>query len=86
MKFPKHLNLSITHNPHKNYYQTVLQYLEDDDISKKSITKEDLCICIETDELWELQWYPSSPISFFKILSYSLQRCLELAQESRYDY
>ncbi len=86
MKLPKHHTLSIEHNPHKSGYETVQKYIENWDHLKDSISKEDLAICIEKDELWHFQWYPNTPISFNVVLSYSFERCLELSAEELYDY
>lgn len=80
-EFPSHLTLTIEHNNHKNTYSSIQQYLNDNDILKECILFEDLEICIRLDELWELRWYPSTPIGFHHIISYSLERCLELAKE-----
>ncbi len=81
MQFPKNLSMSIDHNNHKNFYQNIETYFSNYDFFKDCISQEDLKICIEKDELWELQWYPNTPISFYKVISYSLERCLELANE-----
>lgn len=80
MEFPKHMSLHISHNPHKEYYETVKQYLDNYEQFRDCISKEDLEICIKENELWELHWYPNTPIVFHKIHSYSLKRCLELAK------
>lgn len=79
MKFPKHVSLSIQHNPHKDSYESVLEYLESNDLFMEDLAEEDLVKCIERDELWSIQWYPITPISFYMVISYSLERCLELA-------
>lgn len=79
MDFPKHFTMSIEHNPHKNYYQDIKQYLSDHECYKDVINSEDLKICIQNDELWVIHWYPHNPISFYAVLSYSLEKCLELA-------
>ncbi len=86
MKFPKHHTLSIEHNPHKSSYESIRQYLDTYEHLQGAISAEDLIICIERDELWHFQWYPHTPISFNVILSYSLERCIELANEELYDY
>lgn len=79
MKFPKHITLSIDHNNHKNYYQTINEYFKDNDFFLNCISEEDLKICLEKDELWEIQFYPHTPSSFHKVISYSLERCLDIA-------
>lgn len=89
MKLPRHHSCSIEHNPHKAVYYNVLQHIEMCDHYKECVTPEDLAICIEKDEIWHFQWYPRTPISFELVISYSLERCLELAREisgELYDY
>lgn len=77
MNFPKHkCGLFLTHNEHKDYYQTVVQRLE---TSEPDFVDDDKQKCIETDELWELQWYPNTPIGFYHIGAPTLERLLELA-------
>ena len=67
--FPAHLTLTLTHNEHKNYYQTV-----DESIDKREhgyadwVSPEQRQKAIDTDECWTLQWYPNTPIGF-RILS-----------------
>jgi hypothetical protein len=45
MIFPKHLTFSIEHNPHKNCYETIEQYLETCDHFKHCISDEVLMKC-----------------------------------------
>ena len=71
----------MTHNQHKDYYETVTQHLEeypgfDDD---NFVSKEDRQKCIDTDELWELQWYPKTPVGFYKVCGSTLEIVLERA-------
>lgn len=86
MKLPKHYILSIEHNPHKSFYQTVEEYIYNFDRFKSCITEEDFVICVDRDELWYIQWYPNTPISFNLVISYSLERCIEIINEDLYDY
>jgi len=81
MKFPKHHQLVITHNEHHTSYETVESYLDRDE--RIEITKEDRDECIRLGEIWEIQWYPNTPISFYCVGGPSLERCLQVinAQE-----
>jgi hypothetical protein len=82
-KLPEHkCELCLTHNQHRSYYQTVKQFCEER-ISQGSLHEED-CVSFEqrekafaTNELWELQWYPETPIGSFRILSCDLEALLE---------
>jgi hypothetical protein len=72
---PKHkCALYITHNEHLSVYETVAQELEHfegqwlaDDWAAEGEREK----AIETNELWKLQWYPSSPVGFSIILASS---------------
>ena len=81
MKLPKNINLIINHNEHKGYYKTLQQHFEDTPYLIEDISKEDYKKCLELDELWVIHWYPITPISFHRVCSYSLEKCIELALE-----
>ena len=74
-KFP----FSLMHNQHHVYYESVDDYIRDslscasfkDDDSKQR--------CINTDEVWELQWYPNSSIGFCSIAAPTLFELLQFA-------
>lgn len=78
MKFPTHrCELSLTHNEHKSYYESAEKFVTEreamwkDDESKKR--------AVETDEIWQLQWYPRTPVTFNRVMAPTLQELLELA-------
>ena len=79
IKFPHHMSLSIEHNQHKNYYEKLEDYLKNDGglPRSKHLTSEEYKKCIETDELWEIQFYPISPISFHYIAAPTLYEALD---------
>jgi hypothetical protein len=84
MILPKHkAGLFLTHNEHKDYYETVEQYMESAfGIDKKDfISPEDYQKCIDTDELWELQWYPNTPVGFYVVYGSTLEGVLQRAME-----
>lgn len=69
----------MTHNDHKDYYETVEEYVN---VEKDYfVSPEDLQKCIDTDELWGLQWYPETPIGFYKVNGSSLEIVLKKAME-----
>ena len=84
MKLPRHeCGLYLTHNRHKDYYETVQEHLshpslEDDDYF---ISPEDKQKCIDTNEIWELQWYPDTPVGFYKVVGSTLDIVLEQANQ-----
>jgi hypothetical protein len=79
MKLPKHkCGLYLEHNANRDYYDSVEQYLEvnthyqfKDDASRQA--------CIDSNELWTLQWYPDTPVGFIAVAAPSLDELLELA-------
>ncbi len=76
---PPHLTLCLRHNEHKSSYQTVAEYCEqwdgDDWVSEDQRLK-----ALATNELWELQWYPDTPVGFCLRLAADLESLLEWAQ------
>lgn len=75
MRLPAHINLTIEHNPHAVNHETVRDYL----VRCEGIPLEDLDACEAAGEIWEIQWYPRTPIGFNRVWGYSLARALELA-------
>lgn len=84
MKFPRHkAGLYLTHNQHKDYYETVEEHINEYANMGKDdfVSPEDYQKCVDTNELWEIQWYPFTPISFFKVCGSSLEIVLQRAME-----
>lgn len=78
--FPGHkASMIIRHNDHTTMYMSIAEYLDTDIFGDES--KEAKQECIAADELWELQWYPDTPIGFYKVFGPSLERCLEKAKQ-----
>lgn len=73
-------SLQIVHNQHRNYYELINDYIswlpsgswKSDEARNRSIS---------TDEIWELQWYPDTPVGFKLVLAPTLKELLELAKE-----
>lgn len=80
MKFPEHkCGLHLTHNQHKDYYETVEKYCENPWMEKNPgwVSEEQRLKSLETQEVWELQWYPDTPIGFYKVCGADLDVVLE---------
>lgn len=78
MKFPMHLSLSIDHNRHKCYYQSVEQSINDDEHGYDFWVSEDQKQkAIETDECWLIQIYPKTPIGSYTVASCDLDALLD---------
>lgn len=76
---PHKASLTITHNPHRDYYQTVEEYLCQREASPDAITGYDEMI--RTNELWELQVYPETPVGFYALFGPTLASVIMLARE-----
>ena len=77
--FPEHkCGLHITHNQHKDYYETVEQYFENPWMKDFEDEKKR---CIEEDSIWELQWYPNTPIGSYKVVGTTFEEVLEKARK-----
>lgn len=83
MEFPKHkCGLYLTHNQHKDYYENISEYLNNDLFDDEYfVSIEDKKKCIDTNELWELQWYPDTPVGFYKVCGSTLEIVLKKALE-----
>lgn len=82
MQLPKHICLSIAHNPHRGVYQPVEQWLAkavtDDGID---ITEEDRAAILSTGEVWTVSWCPDTPVGSCEVAAATLERALELANK-----
>jgi hypothetical protein len=79
---PEHkCGLHIFHNPHKDYYETVEEYFID--YSSKFISPEERELSIQTDELWEIRWYPDTPVGFCYVHAASLMALKEYFENER---
>lgn len=77
-QLPTHISMSIEHNPHKVYYETIEQYLKYE--PSEWISEKDYQTCIENDELWELYWHPHTPVGSCTLYGYNLESLFEIAK------
>lgn len=83
MKFPKHeCGLYLEHNDCRNGYQTVAEYLcrDSEDAEPTFQSDEHRQRCIDTNEIWELRWYPHTPVGFCWIAAPTLEELLAFAE------
>lgn len=79
--WPTHkCGLHLTHNQHKDYYQRIDQYVSAEiaDNFKDDAARQR---AIASDEVWELQWYPRTPVGFNLIAAPTLAEALAWASE-----
>ena len=84
LALPRHINLTIEHNPHAISYMTVEQYLAQGlgaDFDDTELTPPDRGIAIKHNELWVITWYPDTPVGQCVVAAATLARALERACE-----
>lgn len=92
--FPRHdCELILSHNTHKNNYQTIEQWEKDlkacsneddaDPVKFGWVSVEQRDKAIAKNSVWELHWYPDTPIGFFRIFACDLD--VLLAESMRED-
>lgn len=71
-------SFSIEVNRHKDFYQTIKEYLEDDE--KYEDATEDICKkIIDNDNIIEIWMHKDTPVGFYKIIHYDLDLAIEEA-------
>ena len=80
------MSMSLDHNLHKTFYESVHEYLdartkEADSSVDEEIPEQDLREMVETDTIWEPRWYATSPVGFNVVYAPSLERAIDRANE-----
>lgn len=73
-------SLYLTHNDHKIACQTVEDHYDPADF----VSDEEYIKAIATDNVWELHWYPVSPVGFHCIAASSLEAIQTALKENDY--
>jgi len=83
--FPRHkCSLHLTHNQHTAYHQTVAQYIQDREDRGQEVewvSETQMRKALDTNEIWELQWYPETPLGSHSLLACDLNELLIAAKE-----
>lgn len=87
INFPNHISLTIKHNPHKEGYKSAEQWFEFKetwipDGEEFDYTPEIRQKCIEKDSIWQIIWYPDTPVGFCEVIAPSLEEALSLANQA----
>lgn len=77
LTLPPHLSCTIEHNPHKVYYQSVLEYVENTKVH--FVDAATLSRCIKEDELWTVHWCPTTPVGSYEVGAPTLEEALKAA-------
>lgn len=79
-------SLSLTFNDHACNYCDVKQAVDDGLIDDDSwATPEDREMAIATNRVWTLQWYPDTPVGFYRLHAATLDSLLCAFQEHSED-
>jgi hypothetical protein len=66
---PEHkCGLYLSHNEHKDVYETIEQFYE----IEWFVSSEEWEKALREDSVWVLHWYPDTPIGFHRICASSL--------------
>jgi len=68
-------SVSLTINDHRDMYESVEYFL---DGRVEGIDKDILNGMIESDTMINCQFYPDTPIGFYSIYHYDLDKCLDI--------
>lgn len=76
------VSLSMEHNRHKGYYETVEQALATGTYDAQDFRDADAIeACIEADSVWEVLWFPDTPNGSFCVCAPTLADALAFAKE-----
>jgi len=71
---PEHkCGLYLTHNEHRDGYESAIDFIKNRDLQEDFVTPEEMEKAIAEDSIWQLQWYPETPVGFYKICAASLE-------------
>lgn len=73
------VGFSFTCNDHKLCYAEIREYVKEKD--DNFFSEEDKKACIDSNKIYELRWYPDSPIGSYCICAPSPERILEILKQ-----
>lgn len=77
LQLPRHAcGLHINHNQHKDYYESAEDFANRDYNANCWIDEEQKARAIAADSIWEVQWYPDTPVGCFKVCAPTLEEAL----------
>lgn len=83
LKLPPHTcGLTLQHNKHKDYYQSIIDYIDENGRFNWPSEAEKQK-AIDVDELWTIQWYPETPIGFNAAAAATLESLLEFVNSDK---
>ena len=84
---PEHYSITIDHNVHKKFYDTVEYMLDNskrDELDSTEdmyefISEEDKQKCIDTNDMWTVTLYPKNAVGFYSVAGSNINELLEFA-------
>ncbi|NIV12308.1 MAG: hypothetical protein GWN62_13850 [Aliifodinibius sp.] len=73
--------IHITYNAHKDCYEPIEKYLSEEKAQLEEIDEKLRKEIIQKDSLIEIQIYPDTPIGFYKIYHWDLEKAVDEALE-----
>ena len=71
----------LTYRGQSAYYETMADLLHDPEDKDSFLSEEDYQLCLFTDKYWELQFYPDTPVGFYKFIGSDVEKLLDKALE-----
>lgn len=78
---PRHIAMTIEHNPHAVFYQKAGEYLGNMSCLPEFADDEDRRRCVESNDIWIATWYPRTPVGSYQVAASTLERLFELMKE-----
>mgnify|MGYP000091143788 CR=1 FL=1 len=69
----------LTVNQHRNYYLSVDEHLNDMEIGSDDLDQETRYKMVELNTIIEIQFYPDTPIGFYRVYHYDLDKAIDEA-------
>jgi hypothetical protein len=67
---PEHkCGLHLSHNEHKDVYESIQDFYD----AKDFVSPEEYIKAIDENSVWQLQWYPETPVGFHIVAASSLE-------------
>ncbi len=77
---PHKCELTIQHNPQRSHYESVREHLGNLEVDAQDfVSAEDYEAALAGDELWNIHWYPDTPVGFYSTYGTTLFNALSAA-------
>lgn len=83
MKFTKHINLTIEHNPHVICCEPIESHIDFNNNLYDFESEDEKQKVIKNNDLWICHWYPNTIVGFNCIASSSFERLLEILSDDK---